>query len=76
MKLIFRPITAEMLHDVRKEDSINETCPLGHKENLVAPNGNNNNNNNNSNIEIKDVNMLDSSDDKDEVELDYKMSDE
>ena len=65
-----------MLHDARKEDHTNKTCPLKHKAKSVAPNGNNNNNNNNNNIDIKDVNMLDSSDDEDEVELDYKMSDE
>ena len=35
-----------------------------------------NNNNNNNNIDIKDVNMLDSPDDEDEVDLDYKMNDE
>ena len=51
-------ITAEMITDVKKEDHINETCPLGHKANFVAPDGNNNN------IDIKDVNMLDSSDER------------
>ena len=66
-------ITAETFTGVRKTDRINKTCPLGHKVNLVAPNGNNNNNNNNN---IAGANMLDSSDEEDELELDYEMSDE
>ena len=65
---------AEMLTESKKEDRSNETYSLGHKANLVAPNGNNNNNNNN--IDTKDVNMLDSSDDESELELEHEMSDE
>ena len=63
---------AEMLTDVRKEDHINETCPHRHRANSLAPNGSNNNNN----IDNQDVNILDSSDEEDELELDYEMSDE
>ena len=67
---------AEMLLEQRKEDRSNGNHPLGCKANLVALNRNNNNNNNNNNNIVEDVNMLDSSDDDSEVELDYEMSDE
>lgn len=57
-------VTSEMI----TEDHVNETCLLGHTENLVTPNGNNTNSNNNMNI-----NMLNTSDDVDDLE--YEMSD-
>ena len=43
-----------------------------HRANLVAQNWNNNSNKNN----IADANMLDSSDEKNELDIDYEMSDE
>ena len=50
-----------------KEDLIIKTFPLGNTENLVAPNVNNN-------IDNNSTIMLDTSDDKDELE--YEISDE
>ena len=64
------PAQAEILAESKKEDNNNGTCPPGHKANSVVLNGNNNNNN------INNTNMLDLSDDDDETELDYEMSDE
>ena len=56
-----------MLTESKKEDHSNGTWPPGHKVNFVAPNDNNN--------DINNTHMLDSSDEKYEVESDYEMSD-
>ena len=54
-----------MLTESKKEDHSNKTRPPGCKANLVALNSNNN---------INNTHMLDSSNDEDEMKIEYEMS--